>query len=150
MTTTNREQLEMQLRAKPSLEAAQAQYQSQVESMSAKVASLVPGLTWQIEKNTWIGCGGDYANTPAKQAYVMAVFSGPIPDSIWPQTLKIVRDSVAQQGVREFGTFQDAPGNHDVYIAGADGVEFRLATQKAATLTAKSDCRLSEADKGSS
>ena len=139
-------ELETQLQAKPSLEAAQTEYLAPVRSMADGIAALTPGATWRLEENTWVGCGGEYTQTKAKQAYVMAVFSGPIADAVWPQAVQIVRDGAAQAGAKELGTFKDNPGDHDIYIAGSDGVEFRLGTQKASTLTAKSDCRLSQTD----
>lgn len=146
VSTADPAQLEQKLQSKPSLEAAQTEYQAAVQNMATSIAALTPGTTWNIEQNTWVGCGGEYAKTKAKQAYVMAVFSGPIPDAVWPRALQIVKDGAAQMGASEFGAFKDNPGDHDVYIAGPDGIEFRLGTQKASTLTAKSDCRLSQAD----
>lgn len=146
VSETESAQLEQELQSKPSLEAAQTEYQAAVQNMATSIAALTPGTTFNIEQNTWVGCGGEYASTSAKQAYVMAVFSGPIPDAVWPQALQIVKDGAAQVGASEFGTFKDNPGDHDIYIAGPNGIEFRLGTQKASTLTAKSDCRLSEAD----
>lgn len=146
VSETESAQLEQELQSKPSLETAQKEYQAAVQNMATDIAALTPGTTFNIEQNTWVGCGGEYASTSAKQAYVMAVFSGPISDAVWPQALQIVKDGAAQVGASEFGTFKDNPGDHNVYIAGPDGVEFRLGTQKASTLTAKSDCRLSEAD----
>lgn len=143
---TDAAQLEQELQSKASLEAAQTEYQATVQNMATSIAALTPGTTFNIEQNTWVGCGREYASTSAKQAYVMAVFSGPISDAVWPQALQIVKDGAAQLGASEFGTFKDNPGDHDIYIAGPDGIEFRLGTQKASTLTAKSDCRLSEAD----
>jgi hypothetical protein len=144
VTSADPAQLEQKLRSKPPLEAAQTEYQAAVQNMAASIASLTPGTTFNVEQNTWVGCGGEYANTKAKQAYVMAVFSGPIPDAVWPQALQIVKDGATQKGATEFGTFKDNPGDRDVYLAGPDGVEFRLGSQKASTLTAKSDCRLSQ------
>jgi hypothetical protein len=146
VTTADPAKLEQKLQSKPSLEAAQAEYQAAVQDMAKSIAALTPGTTWNIEENTWVGCGGEYAKTKAKQAYLMAVFSGPISDALWPQALQIVKDGAAQKGATEVGTFKDNPGDHDIYIAGPDGVEFRLGTQKASTLTAKSDCRLSQTD----
>jgi hypothetical protein len=146
VTSADPTQLEQKLQSKQPLEAAQTEYQAAVQKMAAGIAALTPGTTWNIEQNTWVGCGGEYAQTTAKQAYVMAVFSGPIPDNVWPQALQIVKDGAAQLGATNFGTFKDNPGDRDIYIAGPDGVEFRLGTQKASTLAAKSDCRLSQAD----
>ena len=144
VTSADPAQLEQKLQSKPPLEAAQTEYQAAVQNMATGIAALTPGTTFNVEQNTWVACGGDYAQTKGKQAYIMAVFSGPIPDNVWPQALQIVKDGAAQKGATEFGTFKDNPGDHDVYIAGPDGVEFRLGTQKASTLTAKSDCRLSQ------
>jgi Lipoprotein confined to pathogenic Mycobacterium len=146
VTTADPARVEQTLRSRPSLEAAQTEYQAAVQDMAKGIAALTPGTTWNIEQNTWVGCGGEYAKTKAQQAYIMAVFSGPIPDAVWPQALQIAKDGAAQKGATEFGTFKDNPGDHDVYIAGPDGIEFRLGTQKASTLTAKSDCRLSQTD----
>jgi hypothetical protein len=146
VTTADPAQLEQKLQSKPSLEAAQTDYQAAVQNMAVGIAALTPGTTWNVEQNTWVGCGGEYAQTKAKQAYIMAVFSGPIPDAVWPKALQIVKDGAFQKGATEFGTFKDNPGDHDIYFAGPDGVEFRLGTQKASTLTAKSDCRLSQTD----
>jgi hypothetical protein len=144
VTTPDSAQLERKMQAKPSLEAAQTEYQAAVENMATSIAALTPGMTWNLEQTTWVGCGGDYANTKGKQAYLMAVFSGPIADAVWSQAVQIVKDGAAQKGATQFGTFKNNPGDHDIYIAGPDGVEFRLGSQKASTLTAKSDCRLSQ------
>ena len=146
MTKPDPTQLIGQLHTKPPLEAAQAEYAAAVEQMAERIVALIPGLTWKMEQNTWDGCGGKYVDTNAKNAYLMATFSGPIPDSVWPQSLQIVKDIAGQKDAHEFGTFKDQPGDHDVYIAGPDGIEFRFGTQKAAVLTAKSDCRLRQLD----
>ena len=85
MTTADPAKLEQKLQSKPSVEAAQAEYQAAVQDMATSIAALTPGTTWNIEENTWVGCGGEYAKTKAKQAYLMAVFSGPISDAVWPR-----------------------------------------------------------------
>ena len=45
-----------------------------------------------------------------------------------------MKDVAAQKGATEFGMFKNNPGDRDIYIAGPDGVQFRLGTQKASTL----------------
>ncbi|WP_044081512.1 LppA family lipoprotein, partial [Mycobacterium canetti] len=45
-----------------------------------------------------------------------------------------------------FGVMKNKPGDHDVYFAGHGGVEFKFATQVASSLTAQSDCRISQTD----
>ncbi|ETW25718.1 LppA family lipoprotein [Mycobacterium gastri] len=139
-------ELENPLRAKPSLEAAKEQYLAAVTQMASAIAALALGLTWRTDMDTWTGCGGDYEWTRAKAAYFMIVFSGPIADDKWPQAVQIVKDGAKQFGATNFGTMKNKPGDHDVYIAGHGGVEFKLSTQKAAVLTAQSDCRISETD----
>jgi hypothetical protein len=46
-------QLEHKLQARPSLEAAQTEYQAAVQNMATSIAALTPGTTRTIEKNTW-------------------------------------------------------------------------------------------------
>lgn len=53
-------ELEKELRAKPSLEAAQAEYKAAVTTMADGIASLIPGTTWQFAQDTWTGCSGTY------------------------------------------------------------------------------------------
>ena len=139
-------ELENALRAKPALEAAKDEYRAVAAEMANAITALVPGLTWRTDMDTWTGCGGDYEWTRAKAAYFMVVFSGPIPDDKWPQAVQIVKDRGKQFGATNFGVMKNKPGDHDVYIAGHGGVEFKLSTQKAAVLTAQSDCRISQTD----
>jgi hypothetical protein len=140
--------IEKELRGKPSVEAAGAEYKAAMTTMAAAIAALIPGTTWQFAQDTWTGCSGAYGAAKAKQAYVLAAFSGPIPDAVWAQALQITKDGAAPFGATEYGTFKDQPGDHDIYLAGTGGVEFRLGTKGASTLMGQSDCRLSEADKG--
>ena len=142
-------EIENGLRAKPSLEAVQAEYKAAVTTMADRIAALTPGTTWQFAQNTWTGCTGKYGATHAKQAYMLAAFSGPIPDAVWPKALQIAKDGAAPFGATDYGTFTDEPGHHDIYLAGPDGVEFQLGTKGSSTLTGRSDCRMSWADKGS-
>jgi hypothetical protein len=123
-------------------------YKAAVTAMADRIAALMPGTTWQFAQDTWTGCGGKYGPTRAKQAYILAAFNGPIPDVIWPKALQVTKDGAARFDATQYGTFQDQPGNHDIYIAGSDGVEFRLGTRGASTLVGQSDGRMSEADRG--
>lgn len=139
-------ELENELRSKPPLEDAKTQYRAAVSQMADAIVALVPGLTWQMDMDTWAGCGGQYAWTRAKAAYFMAGFSGPIPEDQWPRAVQIVKDRAKQFGANSFGVMRDKPGDHDIYISGADGVEFKLGTRIESSLTAKSDCRISQTD----
>lgn len=133
-------------RAKPPLEDAKDQYRAAVTQLANAITALVPGLTWRTDMDTWTGCGGEYEWTRAKAAYFMIVFSGPIPDDKWLQAVQIVKDGVEQFGATGFGVMKNKPADHDVYFAGHGGVEFKCSTQKAAVLTAQSDCRISRTD----
>jgi hypothetical protein len=137
-------QMENDLRSKPSFEAAKVEYETAMRQMADRIAALVPGLSWSMEENSWGGCGGKYSHTHGKQVYQMIVFSGPIPDDKWPQALQIVKGGAALFNATRSGIFKDQPGDHDIYLAGPDGVDFRFGTQVAAVLSAKSDCRISE------
>lgn len=134
------------LRAKPPLEDAKDQYRAAVTQLANAITALVPGLTWRTDMDTWTGCGGEYEWTRAKAAYFMIVFSGPIPDDKWLQAVQIVKDGVEQFGATGFGVMKNKPADHDVYFAGHGDVEFKCSTQKAAVLTAQSDCRISRTD----
>lgn len=128
------------------LEDAKDQYRAAVTQLANAITALVPGLTWRTDMDTWTGCGGEYEWTRAKAAYFMIVFSGPIPDDKWLQAVQIVKDGVEQFGATGFGVMKNKPADHDVYFAGHGGVEFKCSTQKAAVLTAQSDCRISRTD----
>lgn len=139
-------ELDQQLRAKPPLEAAQQQYRDIVHGVATQIAELTPGSTWQTVQDEWTGCGGDYAHTSGKAAQFLISFSAPISDDRWPQAVDILKRGVQALGANQFGTTKDRAGDHDVYLQGADGIQFQLSTQKAAALSARSDCRIARAD----
>ncbi|EUA32723.1 putative conserved lipoprotein LppV [Mycobacterium xenopi 4042] len=60
MSTEQTAQRENQIRSKPSLEAARAQYEGAMRQMADSIIALVPGLTWNFEENSWNGCGSEY------------------------------------------------------------------------------------------
>ncbi|KAA0091479.1 hypothetical protein CIW49_30900 [Mycolicibacterium sp. P1-18] len=130
------------LRDRPPFEVAQQQYVAAVTDTADRVAALVPGLTWQLQENSWRGCGGDFLHTRGIQAYVLAAFSGPTPDPVWPRALRIVTDTAARLGATDVQPFVDRPGNHDLVVTGPDGVEVQFGTAKATVLSTTSDCRL--------
>lgn len=137
---------EATLRSKPPFEAAQEQYRNAMRDMADRVAALVPGLTWQIKEDSWRGCGGAYARTSGVQVYVYIVFAGPVPDGNWAPALAIVKDGAARLGASNMTTLVDNPGDRDVMFGGADGIEIEFGTKTNTILSAKSDCRLRQAD----
>lgn len=130
------------LRERPSFEAAQQQYTAAVTDAATKMAALTPGMTWQIEENSWRGCGGEFLHTRGVQVYLLATFSGPVPDPLWQNAVEIVKDAAAQLGATDAQTMVDRPANHEVVFNNRDGVEVTVGTGKATILSAKSECRL--------
>ena len=138
--------LESRLRTKPPAEVAQQQYRAALTQMADAIAALVPGLSWSMDRDGWTDCGGDYAGTRGRAAYFQLGFKGPVPDDKWDRAVQIVRDGAKQFGANDFGVMKNNPGDHDVYVSGPDGVEFKFGTQVDAVLTAQSDCRISQTD----
>jgi len=134
------------LRERPSFEAAQQQYTAVVTDTAKQIAALVPGVTWTIEENSWGGCTGEFAHTEGVDAYILAVFSGPTPDSAWPKAVQIVKDAAAQLGAIDAQPMVDKPADHEVVFSNPDGVEVTFGTAKATVLSAKSECRLRQKD----
>jgi hypothetical protein len=140
-------QRENELRStKPSFEDAQEQYGSAARYMADRITDLVPGLRWYYHDDSWGGCTDVHSKTRARQVYQLIAFSGPIPDDKWAQALRIVEDTAASFGATHYGVFRDQPGFHDIYLSGPDGVDFRLGTHGASSLSVKSDCRMREED----
>ena len=135
-----------QLRERPSFEAAQQQYTTVVTDTANQIAALVPGLTWQIQENSWGGCLGEFADTKGIQAYVFAAFSGPTPESLWPKAVQIVKEAAAPLGATNAQPMVDHPADHEVVFSNPDGVEVTFGTAKATVLSAKSECRLRQKD----
>lgn len=146
MTDVERRDPEATLRARPSFEDAQRQYRAAVQDWATQIASMSPGLTWRVKEDSWGGCTGDYANTPGVHAYIYVVFGGPIPDAAWPSALDVVQRGAAQLGASGVNIAVDRPGDHDVIFSGNDGITVEFGTKAAGVLSAKSDCRLRQAD----
>ncbi|MFI2842335.1 LppA family lipoprotein [Mycolicibacterium sp. PDY-3] len=137
---------EAALRTRPSFEDAQRQYRAAVQDWATQIASMSPGLTWRVKEDSWGGCTGDYASTPGVHAYIYVVFGGPIPDAAWPSALDVVQRGAAQLDATDATTTVDRPGDHDVIFSGNDGITVEFGTKAAGVLSAKSDCRLRQAD----
>lgn len=130
------------LRQRPPFEAAKQQYMAAAAEISNQIAALRPGLTWQLDENSWGGCGGDFVDTNGVQAYVRVVFSGPTPDPLWPRAVQIVRGAAAGLGATTVKSLVDKPANHDLVITGPEGINVHFGTAVATVLSMTSDCRL--------
>ena len=134
------------LRTRPSFEDAQRQYRATVQDWATQIAASSPGLTWRVKEDSWGGCTGEYANTPGVHAYIYVVFDGPIPDAVWPPALDVVQRGATQLGATDVTATVDRPGDHNVIVSGNDGITVEFGTKVAGVLSAKSDCRLRQAD----
>lgn len=140
--------LENDLRAKDSAEDTLSRYEQALAQTADQITALVPGLTWRWNReSTTISCGGELKDTRGVQMLTRSVlFDGPIPDSAWPAALETVRNQASELGADELFGYVDKPGDHDIAITGASGVEVRFGTKVAATLSARSDCHLRRED----
>ena len=138
------EVLEHSLQAKPSLEATQVAYADQIGRIADQVSALVDGVHWTLRTNVERGCGMAYAGTDAEQVYLNVGFSAPIPDDEWPQAVQIVREGAVALAATDYRDYVDRSGIHAIQVASPDGGDIWLGTAKTATLTARSDCRISE------
>jgi Lipoprotein confined to pathogenic Mycobacterium len=140
--------LENELRAKGSSEDALVRYEIALQQMAEDVTALVPGLTWQWNREPgYVSCSGPLMETRGVQVLTRhIVFDGPIPDDVWPQALQRVRDRAAELGAHEVFVYVDKPGDHDVAIHGENDVEVQFGTRVAGVLSARSDCYLKSND----
>jgi hypothetical protein len=138
------EVLEHSLQAKPSLESTQVAYVDQIGRIADQVSALVDGEHWTLRTNVDRGCGSAYAGTDAEQVYLNVGFSAPIPDDLWPQAVQIVRDGAIALAATDYRDFVNQSGIHAIQVASPDGGDIWLGTAKTASLTARSDCRISE------
>lgn len=140
--------LQDELRAKDSAEDALVRYEQALSQTADQITALVPGLSWRWNRDsTTISCGGEFEGTDGVQVLTRHVlFDGPIPDTVWPRALDEVRESAATLGATDLTVFADRPGDHSIELTGAAGSQVRFGTKVAASLSARSDCRLRLAD----
>jgi hypothetical protein len=138
-------ELENGLRSKPSFEDTRAEYQTAMNQMATQITALVPGMTWQVDENSWNDCGGEYVWTRAVRVYYRIVFNRAIPDDVWPKAVQIVKDGAAHFGATTVDVFVDQPGSKDLAISGA-GAQFHFGTKVQTVFSATSDCRMRATD----
>lgn len=140
--------LQDELRAKDSAEDTLVQQEHELSKTADRITALVPGMSWRWNRDsTTISCGGEFEGTDGVQVLTRHVlFDGPIPDTAWPDSLDAVRESAAALGVTDLTVFADRPGDHSIELTGSTGSQMRFGTKDAASLSARSDCRLRQAD----
>jgi hypothetical protein len=140
--------LEDQLRTKEPAEEALTRYEAILQETADAITELVPELTWKWNRDPdFLDCTGQFAETRGVRAGTRNLLAnGPIPDSVWPSALQVVRDRAAELGADQEHVYADKPGHHDVAVYGGNGIEIRLMSRERAVLTATSDCHLKRAD----
>lgn len=147
ISAEQRAALEDEMRTRGSAEDAAAQYEQLLQSMADDLAGLLPGLTWQREGTTEFHmCGGEYQSTRGTSAWTASlVASAPVPDSVWPRALTLMRARASEVGATEMTTYSDEPGRHSMALHGG-GAVIRVVAGDSIVLSARSECRLREAD----
>lgn len=137
------------LRDKDSAEGTLSRYEQILAQTADQTTALQPGLTWRWTRDsTTISCAGEFADTQGVQILTRhALFDGPIQDTVWPAALEAVRNQASELGADGLHVYVDEPNDHDVALTSSRGVEVRFGTKAAATLSARSDCHLSAADR---
>lgn len=137
-----------ELRAKDSAEDTLTSFEKVLAQTADRITAFVPGLSWRWNRDsTTISCGGEFEDTDGVQVLTRHVlFDGPIPDNAWPQALDTLRESAAALGASDLTVFADRPRDHSIELTGDTGAQMRFATKVAASLSARSDCRLRQAD----
>ncbi|ADG97691.1 lipoprotein LppV [Segniliparus rotundus DSM 44985] len=132
---------------KGTAEQAAKDLESVIAKTADKIAALVPGLTWKWHRD---GGPGGCPKDPAGDTWVMrmytrhALFSGPIPEDVWPQAVAVVRSEAQFLGMTAQFKYQDAAKQHDLVFSSADGGEINIGTAVQASITGTTPCRLRE------
>jgi hypothetical protein len=138
---------EQRYQDKGTVQQAAKDLEAVIAKTADKITALVPGLTWKWQDEQGnIGCPQDPASdTRVTRFWVrFAVFSGPIPEDVWPKAVAIVRSEAEFLGMTARFKYQDAAKQHDLVFSSQDGGEIRIGTAKIASITGKTPCRLME------
>lgn len=149
------------LAPKGSSEEGYAAAEAAIAQMADQIAALVPGLTWKWHDDGlhWLSCLQDTRyETPAEESVLAvtrntrsALFSGPIPEDVWPAAVKIVQDKARGFGITQWAGNTDVAQNHDIVIHDNDynpdpnnqwTNSFEIGTRVVARLAGSVGCRL--------
>ncbi|UFS99479.1 LppA family lipoprotein [Nocardia huaxiensis] len=135
-----------ELKRRSSLEQAQNDLLAMVVEMENEVAALVPGMTWEFKREVsrvnctdrrFDGTGGEAVHIGQ---YVSAT---PLPDDVWPEALRRVREIAAKHGADGMTQYSDLPGDHSVQIyAKGDGIDLYFGSQVNTVLSPQTGCHL--------
>ncbi|MFD6199546.1 LppA family lipoprotein [Mycobacteriaceae bacterium NPDC060252] len=150
------------LAPKGSSEEGYAAAEAAIAEMADRIAALVPGLTWKWHDDGlhWASClqnmdsdaiwSGDSVLAVTRNTR-SALFSGPIPEDVWPAAVKIVEDKARGFGITQWAGNTDVAQNHDIVIHDNDynpdpnnqwTNSFEIGTRVVARLAGSVGCRL--------
>jgi len=150
------------LAPKGSSEEGYAAAEAAIAEMADQIAALVPGLTWKWHDDGlhWLSClqnmdseaiwSGDSVLAVTRNTR-SALFSGPIPEDVWPAAVKIVEDKARGFGITQWAGNTDVAQNHDIVIHDNDynpdpnnqwTNSFEIGTRVVARLAGSVGCRL--------
>ncbi|EFV13282.1 LppA family lipoprotein [Segniliparus rugosus] len=147
MTKDQIASFEASYQGKGTTEQAAKDLEATIAKTADKITALVPGLTWQWHRD---GGPGGCEKDPAGDTWVMrmytrhALFSGPIPEELWPKAVAIVRAEAEFWGMTAQFKYQDVAKQHDLVFSSEDGGEINIGTAVQASITGTTPCRLRE------
>jgi hypothetical protein len=138
---------EERYRDKGSVQQAVEDLEAVIAKAADKITALVPGLTWKWHRDGGnVGCPQDQASDTRVTRFATrhALFSGPIPEDVWPKAVAVVRGEAQFLGMTAQFKYQDAAEQHDLVFSSQDGGEIDITTAVQALITGKTPCRLME------
>jgi hypothetical protein len=138
---------EQRYQDKGTVQQAAKDLEAVIAKTADKITALVPGLTWKWHRDGGnVGCPQDPASDTRVTRFATrhALFSGPIPEDVWPRAVAIVRSEAEFLGMTAQFKYQDAAKQHDLVFSSQDGGEINIATAVQALITGKTPCRLME------
>lgn len=137
-----------ELMKRPSLTAAEADYQSMLHIIQERLVAEVGIAEWAPDDQPVSGtfCGGDLANLDeAGQKHLDAGVSvGNLPDARWDQAVAVVTEVAGQHGFGAPGVIIDRPGDHEISFRGKYEEELLFGTGGGTILTVSTGCHLEE------
>ncbi|EFV13281.1 LppA family lipoprotein [Segniliparus rugosus] len=138
---------EERYRGKGSVEQAAKDLEATIAKTADKITALAPGLTWKWHRDGGnVGCPQDQAADTRVTRFATrhALFSGPIPEELWPKAVAIVRAEAEFWGMTAQFKYQDVAKQHDLVFSAEDGGEIRIGSAVEAFIRGKTPCRLME------
>lgn len=143
-------ELNDELRGLPTLEVTLEDYRRLRERLTLRIREVAPETYWRssaIEGDRYPdhrqSCSGEWADTDGRQVQLdRRVSAVPISEAHWSEALAVVRETVAEYGLKQIGAYRDLPDDRDIRFSGPGGSALMFGTFKAAVLSIQTPCRL--------